>query len=157
MPATYREIFKEEWAKLPDDDYEITIKRARRGYTTTRYKYYFDCVLYEILIQAGRYYRITNPATGEIRMPNNAIEMHEIMKAIYNPVTVQVGRVSLVLPGSTTDLSDRDFIGNYLEQIISEHSGPPYLCEIPMYEDWKEMRKAGKYKVDVQAANVQHP
>lgn len=146
MPKSSKETFREQWGQLPDGNYTITIEEGRKGYTPTRYKYYFDCVLFEIIRQAGHYYRITNPETGEQRKPNNTEEMHEIMKAIYNPLTVQVGRATMVIPGSTTELKDRDFIGNYLEQIISEHAGPPYLVDIPDYEEWKELRKTGQYK-----------
>lgn len=147
MAAASREIFVEQWKELPDGEYTITIEEGKRGYTSTRYKYYFDCVLFEIMRQAGRFFRVLNHNTGEQRQPANVNELHEIMKALYNPITVQVNGVTMLIPGTTTELTDREFIGHFMEQIISDHSGPPYLVEVPMYEDWVELRKKNKYKI----------
>lgn len=140
------QLFSEQWAKCPDGNYTITIEEGKIGYTPTRYKYYFDCVLREILGQAGRFFRLTVPNTGEERPPNSTEELHEIMKLVYNPIQVECSGQVFTIPGTTTEIRDRDFIGQYVEQIIAEYSGPPYLCEIPSYEEWKEMRKNGTYR-----------
>lgn len=139
------QLFSEQWERCPDGNYTITIEEGKKGYTSTRYKYYFDCVLREILGQASRFFRVTSPATGEQRRPESTEELHTIMKAIYNPLIVTIDGKAMVIPGTTTELTDSDFIGNYLEQILSDHSGPPYLCEIPDYDTWKHMRKEGNY------------
>lgn len=146
MTDKSRREFSEIWTALPDGRYTITIETSGKGYRPTRYKYYFDSVLFEALRQAGRYFRITNMETGEQRQPRDTNELHEIMKAIYNPVTVEAARRVFIMPGTTTDLNDRDFIGNFLEQIMSDLSGPPYLVEFVDYEGWKALRRAGFYK-----------
>lgn len=146
MPPKSRLDFRQAWNALPDGEYRITIEPAGKSYRPSRYKYYFDSVLFEILRQAGRHFRVTNPATGEIREVRETAELHEIMKMTYNPVTVQAGSRLFNLPGTTTELNDREFIGTYLEQIMSEHAGPPYLVDFVDYEGWKALRRAGIYK-----------
>jgi hypothetical protein len=146
MAPASKEVFAEEWAALSDGPWTIDITPGKRGYQPSRYKYYFDAVLWAILEQAGRHYLVTVPGTGEQRPPRNTDEVHMIMKCLYNPVTLQIGRATMTLPGSTTDLSDRDFIGNYLEQIMADHMGAPYLVDFVDYELWKAMHKAGEWK-----------
>lgn len=146
MPAKSRQEFRDQWDKLPDGQYTVTIEATGKSYRPTRYKYYFDSVMFEIIRQAGRHFRVTNPNTGEIRQVTDTKEMHEIMKGIYNPISVQVGRQILVMPGTTTELNDREFIGNYLEQILADMGGPPYLVEFVDYEGWKALRRSGMYK-----------
>ena len=67
------------------------------------------------------------------------------MKAIYNPVTLTVGNKTRVIAGTTTDLNNKEFLGEYLEQIIADHSAPPYLIEFISYEDWKELHRANAW------------
>lgn len=141
-----RELFRDVWGELPDGEYRVTIEPDGKSYRPSRYKYYFDSVLFEALRQAGSHFKVINPETGEIREIRTEIELHEIMKITYNPVTVQAGSRVFTLPASTTELSDRDFIGKYMEQILSDLAGPPYLVEFVDYEDWKALRRAGIYK-----------
>lgn len=146
MPPKSRKEFREQWDALPDGEYRVTIEEDGNSYRPSRYKYYFDSVLFEILRQAGRFFRVTNPATGEIRDIRTEAELHEVMKGIYNPIMVSAGRQVFVMPGTTTELNDREFIGNYMEQILSDFAGPPYLVEFVDYEGWKALRRAGMYK-----------
>ena len=97
--------------------YDVLIVPVKEGYTATRYKHYFDCVLWQILNEAGRFYLIVNPNTGEQRTPRDTDELHECMKAIYNPITLTVGNKTRVIAGTTTDLNNKEFIGEFLQQI----------------------------------------
>ena len=142
-----RKDHKEQMDALAPGTYEVSIIRAKEKYSPTRYKYYFSSVLFQILHDAGRFYRIVNPSTGEEREPQNTTELHECMKAIYNPVILNVGGKSRVIAGTTTDLNDRDFISSFLEQIIAEHSGPPYNIEFVSYEDWKGLHAANGWQM----------
>lgn len=146
MPAKSKQEFRAQWDALPDGEYTVTIEPGGKSYRPSRYKYYFDSVMFEIIRQAGKHFRVTNHNTGEIREVANTAEMHEIMKATYNPITVQAGRRVFVMPGTTTELSDREFIGTYMEQIMSDLAGPPYLVEFVDYEGWKALRRANAYK-----------
>ena len=139
-----REIFKEQFDSLGDGKYTILISPAK-GYRPSRYKYYYDSVLWQILNEAGKHYLIVNPSTGEERNPVNTTELHECMKAIYNPVMLSVNGKSRVIAGTTTDLNDSEFIKGFMEQIIADHSGPPYLIEFISYEDWKGLHAANAW------------
>ena len=134
-----RNVFKDWFESLGDGFHIVDSKPSEGRYTPTRYKYYFAEVMTAILSQAGRFYRMVNPGTGEERLPRNTAELHDCMKAIYNPIVLNVEGKSRVIAGTTTDLNDRDFIGTFLEQIIADHSGPPYLVDIMDYDTWKDM------------------
>lgn len=139
-----RKELKEQFGALTLGRYDVLITPAK-GYRPTRYKYYYDSVLWQILNEAGKHYLIVNPSTGEERNPVNTTELHECMKAIYNPVMLSVNGKSRVIAGTTTDLNDSEFLGKYLEQIIADHSSPPYLIEFISYQDWKELHRANAW------------
>ena len=130
--------------QLPDGKYSIAVKAVGKV-KATRYKYYFDCVMWYLLQHARKFYLMTNPETGEQYNPRTVDEMHLICKTIYNPRTVTHGRFSITIPASTTELSDREFIGNYLETIIFDHANAPYNIEIPTFEDWAALHRAGAW------------
>ena len=137
-----RAILKEQFDAMPDGIHDVLTTPSKVGYNPKRYAFYFDSVLWQILNEAGRFYLIVNPNTGEQRTPRDTTELHECMKAIYNPVTLTVGNKTRVIAGTTTDLNNKEFLGEYLEQIIADHSAPPYLIEFISYEDWKELHRA---------------
>lgn len=126
--------------------YEVSVTPAKEGYNPSRYKFYHDCVLWQILNEAGKHYLIVNPSTGEERTPRNTTELHTCMKAIYNPVMLTVNGKSRVIAGTTTDLNDTEFIRNFMEQIIADHSGPPYNIEFISYDDWKGLHAANAWR-----------
>jgi len=141
-----RELLAEQFAKLPDGHYTNDIHPGRVGYNPSRYKFYHDVVMWAILTQAGKHYLITNPSTGEQRPPVSTDEMHLIMKCLYNPVTLQIGRATMTIPGSTTELSDSEFANKFMEQIMADHMGAPYLVDFVDYEIWKGLHKAKEWK-----------
>lgn len=142
-----REILAEQFAALPDGWHTNDITPGRRGYTPTRYRFYHDVILWCILTQAGRFYRITNPSTGEERIPRNTAELHECIKAIYNPVIlITPNGKTRVIAGTTTDLTDSEFIEQFQEQIVADHSQDPYLVEFVDIETWRAKHNDGTWR-----------
>ena len=135
-----------QWAdavkELPDGWYKITIEGVRRGYTPTRYKFYFAHVLEVILHTCGRMFEIMDG--NEFRPVRNTQEIHDNLKAKYNPVFFRSPFGAGVIAGSTTGLPDFEFINQYEETIIAEFSGPPFNCEFMMRDEWAAWMKNGK-------------
>ena len=135
-----------QWAdavkELPDGWYKITIEGVRRGYTPTRYKFYLAHVLEVILHTCGRMFEIMDG--NEFRPVRNTQEIHDNLKAKYNPVFFRSPFGAGVIAGSTTGLPDSEFINQYEETIIAEFSGPPFNCEFMMRDEWAAWMKNGK-------------
>lgn len=127
--------------------YDVSITPAKDKRTATRYKYYFDCVMWQILNECGNMYQTLDPKTGELTTPKNTEDMHWCMKCLYNRKVLIVNGEAFPVAASTTDMSDTEFIGKFLEaNIIPDHSGPPYLIEFISYEDWKGLHAANAWK-----------
>jgi len=138
-----REILKEQFAELSDGQWKITVQKSEHGkFTPTRYKYYFAAVMTAILEKCAGRFQIIDHSTGEQKPPRSTSDIHEIMKGWYNPVTIITPKGSFTSGETTTGLSDRDFIGGFLETILAEFSGPPYNVEFLDYDEWREMMKA---------------
>lgn len=136
-----------QWADVvrnlpPDGWLKITIEEVKRGYTPTRYKFYFAHVLEVILHTCGRMFEIMDG--NEFRPVRSTTEIHECLKLKYNPVFVRTPFGGGTVAGSTTGLSDSEFINQYEETIISEFSGPPFNCEFMMRDEWAAWMKNGK-------------
>lgn len=133
---------KEQFRSLEAGQYKVTIEKVEHGkYTPTRYKYYFASVMAAILEKCQHFFSITDHFTGEEHPPRSTTDIHEIMKLWYNPITVVTPKGAFTSGATTTALSDREFIGEYLETIISEFSLPPYNVEFMDYEEWKAAMK----------------
>ena len=145
ITETSREIFKEQFDLLGDGKWKIRFDPAKDGYTATRYRYYFGCILSAILSQAGHLLQITNMTTGDRRRMRNTTELHTYMKWKYNLVWIMVGETAMPSAGTTTELNDREFIANFMEQIISDHAGPPYNVDFVEEDEWKAMLKSGEW------------
>lgn len=128
--------------ELPDGWYKITVEQVRRGYTPTRYKFYFAHVLEVILHTCGRMFEIMDGS--EFRPVRNTQEIHECLKLKYNPVFVRTPFGGGTIAGSTTGLSDSEFIGKFEETIVAEFSGPPFNCEFMMRDEWAAWMKNGR-------------
>lgn len=137
-----REVYRDAWEELPDGGYRVIFEAQKRGYTPTRYKYYFAHVLEVILLTCGKRFEIME---GEIFRPaRNVLEIHEALKMKYNPVLVRTPFATFAMPSSTTGLSDSEFINAFEETIIAEFSAPPFGCDFMDRESWAEMMKGKK-------------
>lgn len=140
LTAQSRDVYRDAWAELPDGGYRLIFEPQKRGYTPTRYKYYFAHVLETILMVCGKRFEIME---GErFRPARNTQEIHEALKMKYNPVLVRTPFATFAMPSSTTGLSDSEFINQFEETIISEFSAPPFGCDFMDRESWAEMMKA---------------
>lgn len=129
---------------LPDGFHKVTTQEVRRGYTPTRYKYYFAHVLEVILHTAGRFFQVFE--NDQVRNARTTDEIHEVLKLKYNPVMVKAPFGMYVVSNSTTNLSDRDFIAQFEEAIIIEFSEPPYGCDFMDRETWAaKMKQKNKF------------
>lgn len=133
-----RDVLLDAIRNLPQGGYQVVIEEKNRAYTPTRYRYYFGCLVQTILLTCADRFKIVN-AAGEMRSPATTEEMHEVLKFYYNPVTVITPRGAFQTGSTTTALTDRDFIGEYMETIMADFSNPPYNCDFMQYEEWREM------------------
>lgn len=146
----FREVMKEMlFTNTPDAYYEVTVtERQERNYTATRYKYYFDCVMYLALLFRNDRFFFIDESTGEQTRPRTTEEMHECYKLEFNSVLVMskvTGNVYKTAK-STRKLSDRDFIGKYTDEILLDIFESGKVEDIPTYEEWKEMHKTNQWK-----------
>lgn len=118
----------ENFGALPEGRYKVTIEKVGAYERPTRYRWYFAVMMAEILSKCADRFQILNPRTGETSTPRTTADIHEIMKAIYNPVTIITPKGATNSGGTTTNLGDREFINEYSEMILSEFSAPPYNC-----------------------------
>lgn len=144
MAEPSREVFRDQWDLLEPGDYTFEINKAS-GYRPTRYKYYFGSVLTSILKQAGHLMQITNPKTGEVRRMHNTTELHQFFKWKYNLVWIMVGETAMPQAGTTTDLTDGEFINRFQEQIMADYAGPPWNVCFVDEEEWKALLKSGQW------------
>lgn len=141
-----RKDFAEAILSLSDGWHKATIEDVRRGYTSTRYKYYFGHVLQTILLTCGNRFQVLDGDT--FRPVRDTTEIHNGMKMKYNPVIMQTPFGNFTVPDSSTSLSDRDFINEFEEQIIAEFSLPPFGCDFMSREQYALFRKNGNRHVE---------
>lgn len=137
-----REILKDQIEALGQGRYKVVIEKVGAYERPTRYKFYFGVVMAAILEKCADRFQIINPRTGETSPPRTTEDIHEIMKAMFNPVMIMTPRGVTNSGGTTTNLSDRDFINEYSEEIMAEFSHPPYNVEFLDPDTWREMMKA---------------
>ena len=137
-----REIMAEQFGGLPEGRYKVVIEKVGAYERPSRYKWYFSVLMASILDKCADRFQIQNPRTGETSPPRTTADIHEIMKAIYNPVIVITHKGVTNSGGTTTNLSDSDFINEYSEEIMAEFSAPPFNVEFLDPETWREQMKA---------------
>lgn len=142
-----RNEFRENFKGMDDGMYEIVITKADKKFSPSRYKYYFDYVMFVILMQAGDFLKVFT-RDGNVKPVQSTQDVHAIMKATFNPITfvdIATGLTGTI-GGTTTDLSDRDFIGKYIEMIIEKFSSEPYYCDLTLtFDDWKYFHQSGDW------------
>lgn len=136
------EVLREQFGALLEGQYKVTIEPAHGGYSSTRYKYYFGHVLPCILEKCAKSFRMINPRTGEESNPRNTTDLHECLKMMFNPVTVITPNGAFNTPGTTTALSNREFVSEFLEMIQAYFASEPYNVDFLDREDWAERMKA---------------
>ena len=127
---------------LSDGWHKVVIEEVRRGYTATRYKYYFAHVLDTILLTCGHFFQVLDGET--VRPARSTEEIHEVMKQRYNPVMIKTPFGMYITSNSSTNLSDMDFINRFEDAIIIEFSEPPYGCDFMGRDEWAKMMKSKK-------------
>lgn len=139
-----REVMRDQFGALPEGEYTVTIEPAKEvRNTTSRYKYYFGHLLPAILDKCGKSFRMINPRTGEESTPRNTTDLHECIKMMFNPVTIITPRGAFNTPGTTTSLSNREFISEFTEMIMAYFADAPYFVDFVDRDEWREMCKAG--------------
>jgi len=138
-----RTDFAEAVKSLPDGWHKVMIEEVRRGYSPTRYRYYFAHVMQSILLTCAHHFEVLDGET--VRPARNTEEIHEVMKQRFNPVMIKTPFGMYITTSSSTNLSDRDFIRRYEEAIIEEFSNPPYGVEFMGREEWAELMKKKKH------------
>lgn len=137
------QVLREQFGGLVEGQYKVTVEDAKEGrYTGSRYRYYFGHILPCILEKCAKSFRMINPRTGEESNPRNTTDLHECLKMMFNPVTVITPNGAFNTPGTTTSLSNREFVGEFLEMIMAYFADPPYNCEFLDRGDWADVMKA---------------
>ena len=138
-----REILAEQLRALEAGRYKVTIEEDKPGqYSATRYRFYFGVVLTAILEKCGKLFATLDRSTGELIPCRNTTALHEHMKLKYRPITIVTPQGAFVVPGSSTDYSDREFYTEFMEQIMADFSQPPFNVEFKDPETWKAEMKA---------------
>jgi hypothetical protein len=146
-----KEILREKFNILPDGQHLIEIQKSKSGSYNhpTRYKYYFDCVLGLALPVMSKKYLFVDQH-GEMRNPATVEELHYCIKVEKNPVKIISNRTGqmLTVGQTTTKMSDREFIGDFLEEVLADfHECNAYGdTGAPLYEEWKEYHKTNSWK-----------
>lgn len=137
-----RQDFADAVTSLHDGWHKVVIQEVRKGYTATRYKYYFAHVLQTILMTAGHHFKVMNG--NDIRNARNTDEIHDVLKLKYNPTIIKTPFGLYITANSTTSMPDSDFINAFEEAIIAEFSEPPYGCDFMGRDEWAAYMKQGK-------------
>jgi len=138
-----KSVLNEQFGALPEGRYKVTVEEDKPGqYTASRYRFYFGVVLTAILEKCGKLFATLDRSTGELIPCRNTTALHEHMKLRYRPVTIVTPQGAFVVPGSSTDYSDREFYTEFMEQIMADFSQPPFNVEFVDAETWKAECKA---------------
>lgn len=151
LSETSRAIFREQFDALEPGQYFVQFKPHKTArFTATRYKWWFDCVLGLALPKVRQHFGMADKH-GEVNYPATVEQLHEILKLIYNPVTIvrADGGIIKTIGYTTTRMSDSDFINEFCEQIIADFSGAPYYAfpdtGCPDREEWADMYNTGEW------------
>jgi hypothetical protein len=144
---------KQAMTNLPEGQFKVFIQQNKRisGWRT---KFHFGHVLPLIVEYMNRngINQILDPSTGEM-IPIDVLTLHEYHKQIFNPCLVKnilnrkdaKGQTPefIVVPMTTTKLSDSEFIGRYEEEIMATYANQ-YGIEFISREDFRMYFEDGK-------------
>jgi hypothetical protein len=131
-------LIRDLFNRLQDGLYEIEVLKGTYAWRG-RYRYYFGYLMTTIITDLNL--QTVEEQTGEVR-PMSTEELHELCKKKYNPIRVKdpFTKRKKVMPGSTTSLSDGEFIQRYEEEIASFFA-TEYGLELLTRNEWVEKRK----------------
>lgn len=138
-----QEVFDENISRLQDGNYDNRAKRTKAGYERpNRYKYYWTGFLPSLFDKMHTRYWLLGK-DGAKRNPVDLPEFHYCIRCEFcrRPIINLVTNEVMIVPLSTTELSDNDFISHYQEQIAGLAVNE-YAIEIEMYHDWR-----GRYEL----------
>ena len=144
LTAESKKDFRVLIDSMPDGTFNLIAEQVNVNYKSTRYKYYFDCVLNVLLRNCSELYKIIDYETGELKHPRNTDDFHWIMKSQYNSITIIGNGKAWRQPNTTRKMSDKEFY-QYIDTIIQEHSGPPFNCEFPTPPEYAQLKKSGHW------------
>lgn len=134
-----KDVLVQAVRELPEGNYRVVFEEMKRGYTPTRYKYYFGHVLQVILLTCGKDFTIWEDGAF---VPVRTVEqVHFGLKMKYCTQLIMTPFGAYTVAKSTTELTDSDFINQFEEQIIAEFSAPPFGCDFMDRQSWAEMMK----------------
>lgn len=122
---------------LAPGQYSLVVEEAKRGYTPTRYRYYFGCILPQILHKCSERFLIQG-RDGVLQPVQSTDDLHFAIKAMFNPVVIVTPAGAYTIGESTTNLNDRDFISEFLPNVMSHFADAPYFVEFQSFEDWRK-------------------
>ena len=144
---------KRTFGELKEGKFKVFIQEVKRV-SGWRYKYYFAHVLPMICEYMNRngINTLIDPMTGDCQ-PIDVITLHEYHKQKFNPALIKnilkssdsKGNVPefIVVPMTTTKMSDGDFINRFEEEIISCYANQ-YNIEFLSRQEFKEYFEDGK-------------
>lgn len=143
MSGIDKAIFRKEFEALEDGRYRIGFDKKKSK--CTRYRYYFDAVLSFALPAAAKVFHVIEK--GQERPIRNTVELHEIVKGIFNPVVainMETGE-QIIKGGTTTSMSDSEFISEYTPKVLEYFASHPFFVEFVDFEEWGQLYSEGMW------------
>lgn len=142
-----KNILRKLFGMLGEGLYSLNLK-SQKKISTSRYKYYWGHVLLLAVNEFNKraMYQIEIEDTGEVK-PLDCTELHEMFKQWYNPVIRRYKGMRIIKGGSTRNLSDSEFIGEYLEKIVCFLAENNVICQT--FDEWADYMRSNYTCVDV--------
>ena len=141
-----REIFADSVNQARKKGGKWKVRIVEDNYTSTRYKFLFDCVYRLALPYVANQFKIVKGGTE--RSIENTKELHFFMKMLFNRIEIYDTETGLTCsaPGSTTDLEDIKFYNEFEEKVIAELTEREAFGDMgcPTREEWAESKKGKK-------------
>lgn len=152
IPESFNSL-KRTFQELGEGVYKVFIQEVKRV-NSNRYKYHFGHVLPLVCEYMNRtgINQIIDPLTGEV-VPIDTQTLHNYHKQVFNPALIKnllqkkdsKGNIPefIVVPMTTTKMSDGDFINRYEEQIIATYANE-YNLEFISRDEFRDYFNEGK-------------
>lgn len=134
---------KEYVRGLDDGNYIVLPFKAENKTTHTRYAYYYDAFLPDILSKIRGRLFIRKGCV--VRSVDNPRLLHDFIKFKFNFIElVTEDGMSIRLPDTTKSMTDTDFIGRFEEEIAA-YFAQEYGIEIISFDDYVRMKRKGNW------------